>query len=185
VFDRYPGLFRFRALNREDIGAPFDFFVVPLHRKAMGEGSLRRRMAARILGAAVKQMTAAGHDGDWVVGGDFNAELATGDFGALIESMVPISAEDEGEGAMTYLKSPRSLIDHIFISPNLARTYGAKDFLIVATDSQTPAYVEKVSDHRPILVRLSLRPDEIAATSPRAALPPGLADALAPLSSPA
>jgi hypothetical protein len=181
VFNRHPGLFRFTALNRDEVGAPFDFFVVPLHLKAMGEGSLRRRMAARIIGAAIKQTTAAGNDVDWVVGGDFNAELATGDFAALMESMVPISAEDEEEGAMTYLKSPRSLIDHIFISPNLARTYGAKDFMIVATDTQTPTYVEKVSDHRPILVRLSLRPGEVADVPPVAALPPGLAEALAPL----
>jgi hypothetical protein len=98
-----------------------------------------------------------------------------------MEAMVPISAEDEAEGAMTYLKSPRSLIDHIFISPNLARTYGAKDFVIVATDTRTPAYVEKVSDHRPILVRLSLRPGEVVEPLPVAALPPGLAEALAPL----
>ena len=183
VFNRHPGLFRFKALNRDGIGEPFDFFVVPLHLKAMGEGSLRRRMAARILGAAIKQMTAAGNDADWIVGGDFNAELATGDFAALMAAMVPISAEDEAEGAMTYLKSPRSLIDHIFISPNLARTYGAKDFLVVATDTQTPAYVEKVSDHRPILVRLSLRPGAVAEPPPAAALPTGLAEALAPLSS--
>jgi endonuclease/exonuclease/phosphatase (EEP) superfamily protein YafD len=126
-------------------------------------------------------MTAAGNDADWIVGGDFNAELATGDFAALIESMVPISAQDEGEGAMTYLKSPRSLIDHLFVSPNLALTHGAKDFIMVATDTQTPAYVEKVSDHRPILVRLSLRPGEVVEPPPAAALPPGLAEALAPL----
>jgi hypothetical protein len=182
VFNRYPGLFRFKALNRDEVGPPFDFYLVPLHLKAMGEGSLRRRMAARIIGAAIERMTAAGHDADWIVGGDFNAELATGDFAALVESMVPISAEDEGEGSMTYLKSPLSLIDHIFISPNLARTYGAKDFIIVATDAQTPAYVEKISDHRPVLMRISLRPGEDAQERhAAAAMPPGLAEALAPL----
>jgi V8-like Glu-specific endopeptidase len=181
VFNRYPGLFRFKALNREGIGEPFDFFLVPLHLKAMAEGSLRRRMASRILGAAIARMTAAGHDQDWILGGDFNAELATGDFAALAPSMLPISAEDEEEGAMTYLKSPRSLIDHIFISPNLARTYGAKDFFIVAADTKTPQYIQKVSDHRPVLMRLSLKPGEDGERKNVAApaLPPGLSEALA------
>lgn len=83
---------------------------------------------------------------------------------------------------MTYLKSPLSLIDHIFISPNLARTYGAKDFIIVAADAQTPAFVEKISDHRPVLMRISLRPGEDAPERhAAAAMPPGLAEALAPL----
>jgi len=180
VFDRYPGLFRFRARNRRDIGEPFDFNIVPLHLKAMAEGATRRRMGARILGAAVAETAKQSGEADWVIGGDFNAELATQDFAALTKTMLPLSAEDEEAGAMTYLKSPRSLIDHIFISPNLAKTYGAKDYFIVAADSETPDYIKKISDHRPVLLRLGLSPRS-EAESGAAGLPTGLAEALLPL----
>jgi endonuclease/exonuclease/phosphatase family metal-dependent hydrolase len=160
VFDRYPGLFHFEAKNRAECQDPFDFYVVPLHLKAMDEGSKRRRMASKILLAAVNRMiTRHGKDADWILGGDFNAELASDDFDALTDAgLVPLSAEDEGEGAMSYIKRPKSLIDHIFLSQNLSRTYGARDYFIVAADRTFPSYVTKVSDHRPVLVRLSLRP---------------------------
>lgn len=180
VFDRYPGLFRFRALNRDKLGGGFDFNVVPLHLKAMGEGALRRRMGARILGAAVAEAIKQDGEADWVIGGDFNAELATEDFAALARTMLPLSAEDEAAGAMTYLKSPKSPIDHIFISPNLARTYGAKDFFIVAANMETPDHVKRVSDHGPVLLRLGLTPDSRAQAG-EAGLPDGLAAALQPL----
>ena len=47
VFDRYPGLFQFNVLNSKK---SLDFYLVPLHLKAMDEGSLRRGMATKILG---------------------------------------------------------------------------------------------------------------------------------------
>lgn len=37
-----------------------------------------------------------------------------------------------------------------------ARTYGADDLFVVARDRDIPAYVTKVSDQRPVLVRLCL-----------------------------
>lgn len=174
VFDRFPGLFRFKMKGRTQ--APFDFFLVPLHLKAMEEGSLRRQMASRILAAAVRKMIEAGADPDWLLLGDVNAELATGDFTALTDTrMVPLGAEDETAGAFSYLKSPRSLIDQIFLSPNLAKLYGAQDYFVVARERKDLDYVKRVSDHRPVLVRLSL------SDTPRgsvAALPAGLAEAL-------
>jgi hypothetical protein len=69
---------------------------------------------------------------------------------------VPLSADDEAGGAFSYVKRPKSLIDHIFLSKNLARTYGADDYFIVAADREIPDYVRRLSDHRPVLVRLSL-----------------------------
>ena len=154
VFDRYPALFRFSNNGGED----FDFNLVPLHLKAKGEGWKRRRMAAAILGAAIaKMIDEHGADSDWVVGGDFNAPLASDDFSKLISGgMVPLSAGDEEGGAFSYIKGPNSLIDHIFLSPNLAQTYGADDYFIVAADKDAPDYLLALSDHRPVLVRLSL-----------------------------
>lgn len=157
IFDRYPGLFYFQAKNRP-ADAPFNFYLVPLHLKAMEEGSKRRRLAAQVLAVAVKKMI-EGHeaDEDWVLGGDYNAPLATNDFQALkVQGLVPLSAADEEGLAFSYLARPKSLIDHIFLSANLSKTYGADDYFIVAADKTIPRFVKEISDHRPVLVRLSL-----------------------------
>jgi endonuclease/exonuclease/phosphatase family metal-dependent hydrolase len=171
IFDRYPGLFYFETKHAQN---GLGFHVVPLHLKAMDEGSLRRRMASKILASAVKKMVASGGDEDWVIGGDFNAEMATGEFQDLGGSLFPVSGEDEGQGAFTYLKSPRSLIDHIYLSANLRQTYGPNDFFIVARDHDIPDYVKRVSDHRPVLVRLSRG----VAAPPSSPPPASLVDAL-------
>lgn len=52
------------------------------------------------------------------------------------------------------------MIDHIFLSPNLAQTYGADDYFIVAADKDPPDYLLALSDHRPVLVRLSLNSNQ-------------------------
>lgn len=155
VFDRYPALFRFANQG----GDEFEFLLVPLHLKAKGEGWKRRRMAAAILAAAVDRMiNKYGVDRDWVIGGDYNAPLASDDFSKLITGgMVPLSAGDEEGGAFSYVKGPQSMIDHIFLSPTLAQTHGADDFFIVAHDKEIPDYLTALSDHRPVLVRLSLQ----------------------------
>ena len=181
VFDRYPGLFQFRVKNPavKNSAKSLDFFLVPLHLKAMDEGSLRRGIATKILAAAVNRMIEEGYDGDWVIGGDFNAEIGSGDFAPLDrKDFVPISAEDEGNGAITYLKGRfKSQIDHIYLSPNMARQYGPKDFYIVAADHSIPDYVSKISDHRPVLARLSLGAAPRRSGRP-APLPKGLQSAL-------
>jgi predicted extracellular nuclease len=149
-------LFRVTAKNRD---TEFDFYLVPVHLKAMGEGSKRRKMSSKILAAAVAKRIGEGSDADWIIGGDYNAELSTGDFDALIEGdMVAASAEDAEEGAFTYLKRPhKSLIDHIFLSPNLATQFGSDDFFIVAAEHPDPSsFIRGISDHRPVLIRLSL-----------------------------
>ena len=160
VFNRYPGLFHFDSISRRDSKlAPFDFNLVPVHLKAKDEGKKRRRLASKLLAAAVRKMIdERGADHDWIIGGDFNAELASKDFDLLSGTgFKALSAEDEEDGALTYLKGPRSLIDHIFLSPNMAQSYGADDFLIYAQDKTRPDYVRQISDHRPVLVRLNPR----------------------------
>lgn len=159
IFPRYPGLFNFRA-GRGAHKPPLDFFLVPLHLKAMGEGWKRRRMAAAILAFVVNKMiNDYGEDADWIVGGDYNATLASQDFASMITGgMTPLSAEDEQGGSFSYVKGPKSLIDHIFLSANLSKQYGSGDFFIVAKDKTVSGYTDKISDHRPILVRLSLNP---------------------------
>ncbi|MBA4033731.1 MAG: hypothetical protein C0480_03865 [Bradyrhizobium sp.] len=156
IFNRYPGLFKFEALGREG-RQPFDFFLVPLHLKAMAEGAKRRRLASMLLSRAVQEMIANGADADWIIGGDVNEELESGDFSALVEGgFLPMSATDEDAGAFTYLKSPKSLIDNIFLSPKVTKTVGGTDYFIVAKERSLDKYVRQVSDHRPVVLRISL-----------------------------
>ncbi len=155
IFNRYPGLFKFKILGRP-ADAEFDFNLVPLHLKAMAEGSKRRRLASLLLARAIREMSESGTETDWIVGGDVNDDLASGDFKDLTDSgFEPMSAEDEAAGAFTYLKSPKSLIDNIFLSPDVRRTGGA-NYFIVAKEKSLDKFVKQVSDHRPIVLRISL-----------------------------
>ncbi|WP_165410080.1 trypsin-like peptidase domain-containing protein [Rhizobium ruizarguesonis] len=152
IFDRYPGLFRLKTIKPLPA---YEFFVVPLHLKAMAEGTLRRRLASRILARAIEQI-AAETKLDVILGGDMNAPLASGDFTAIADASFDIlGAEDEADGAFTYVKSPKSAIDNVFLSPSMRQTVGTADFFIVAKDRTMPNYLE-ISDHRPVAVRLSL-----------------------------
>ncbi|BCH35610.1 hypothetical protein MesoLjLc_75400 [Mesorhizobium sp. L-8-10] len=172
IFDRYPGLFRF--VTRKHYGAgPITLHVVPLHLKAMSEGSLRRRMASGILRRALEALKQDGIE-DIILGGDMNATLASGDLDRLKDSgFRPMGADDEQEGAFTYLKSPfKSFIDNIFLSPNLKHTFGDDEFLVVARDREIGDFVKTVSDHRPIMIRLALRERPSAEEAADAALGP-------------
>lgn len=181
IFDRYPAWYRFTATS----GArTFELNLVPLHLKAMAEGSLRRNLAAKYLAAIVRRMIDTGEaTQDWILGGDCNAPLAQGDFEPLTGAgLVAISQDDEDGGAFSYVKGPRSLIDHIFLSPNLARTFGNGDYFIVALDRTVEQYTERLSDHRPALVRLSF--GGLGATPESARLERALPDWLAKRVSP-
>lgn len=173
IFNRYPGLFRFKLKSETK---DFDFFLVPLHLKAKGEGSLRRQLASKVLAYAVEQMIVEhGKDKDWVLLGDFNATLASKDLDPLkAANFTPLSAEDEENGAFTYLKAPyKSLIDNIFLSANMSKYADEDDFFIVARDKVVSRFVQEVSDHPPIAVRLSLA--DLPDKETEAAFPTGVA----------
>jgi endonuclease/exonuclease/phosphatase family metal-dependent hydrolase len=156
IFNRYPGLFRFK---HKGCGPPFDFFLVPLHLKAKSEGSLRRRLASKVLAFAVERMISHhGADDDWILLGDVNSTLASGEFDNLTSNgFSAMSAADEAAGAVTYIKSPyASLIDTVFLSSNLRKQADDDAFSIVAADKVIDGFTRKISDHRPIAMRLSL-----------------------------
>jgi DNA/RNA endonuclease G (NUC1)/V8-like Glu-specific endopeptidase len=156
IFDRYPALFKVTSTAAGANGPALSFYLVPLHLKAMDEGSMRRKMASKILAEAVAKKAEAGGVADFVIGGDANAPLDSGDFANLTDAeLVAASAEDAEGGAFSYIKGPRSLIDHVFVSPNLGSDVG-NNFFIVAAERTFPDYVDEISDHRPVLLRLSL-----------------------------
>ncbi|MBC8035448.1 MAG: endonuclease [Chitinophagaceae bacterium] len=166
IFDRYPGLFKVTARLRENAGVkPFDFMLIPLHLKAMAEGSKRRRFACRILAEAMKHcLEHEDFDADWVLGGDLNATIVSGDLEELTGGgLVAMSASDAEEQAFSYLKRPfRSLIDHVYLSPSLTDRTDKDGFMILARERDTTRdgnsngdYLT-ISDHRPIMIRLSI-----------------------------
>jgi hypothetical protein len=140
---------------------------------------LRRGFASRILAAAVARMVEKGVDSDWLLLGDLNAELAATNFAPLSKhGLLPLSAEDERNQSVTFLKAPqRSRVDHLYISPNLV-PHGAGGVFVPAADKTFPEYLREISDHRPVVTRLSLAK---AAPAPEAALPDSLREALTSL----
>jgi hypothetical protein len=54
IFDRYPALFKVTAKQQTE-AERFTFYLVPVHLKAMEEGSLRRKMASKILATAIQK----------------------------------------------------------------------------------------------------------------------------------
>ena len=173
VFDCHPGLFVCQSANRSGLADPFRFHLVPVQLRSSRERSARTRMASRILAAAVRQLAQDDHS-DWIFGGDFAGDVATQEFRAIVTSgLVALSAAEADAGAVTYLRASTSLIDHIFLSSNLSRTFGADDFFIVPERS-VPDYIRRLGSRSPLLVRLSL-----ADRLPQAAgLPASLVNAL-------
>lgn len=152
VFDRYPALYEITTRLKTQAAR---FNLVPIHLKAKSEGSMRRQMAARLLAEAVAELAKdPGYDTDWIIGGDANATLGSGDLDALSRAgLAALTARDSADQQITYVKAPfKSLIDHIFVSPNLVPD--DRDFAIVALDRTIDRFLD-VSDHRPILIRLS------------------------------
>lgn len=168
VFDRYPARYE---ISVEIGGTRAAANLVPVHLKARDEGSLRRRMAARLLAEAIAEVSRQeGEEGDWIIGGDFNATLDSGDLDALADAgLLPMSARDAQTGQITYVKAPyASLIDHVYVSPNLAAV-DDEDFVIVALDRSIDRFLD-VSDHRPILLRLAANPQSRGAAPPDSGL---------------
>lgn len=162
VFDRYPALYEINSKLR---GNASKFNLVPIHLKAKGEGSVRRQMASRLLAEAIAALAQdPSFDTDWIIGGDANATLASGDLDALTSAgLTALTADDAGDQQITYVKAPfKSLIDHIFVSKNLVPS--DKDFMIVALDRTIERFLD-ISDHRPILMRLTASGTPAATTA--------------------
>ena len=157
MFDHKPERFVFTLGRRADADQPFAFSLVPLSLKAVGEGSQRRRMAARIVAAAVKKTIDDEGATDWIVTGEFNAKVATEEFRERLRSEVAVlGAKDAAAGVFSYLRPPASLVSHIFVSSAVSDTFGADDFLVAARDRNLPEYVTTMTACKPMMVRLSL-----------------------------
>ena len=177
VFEHYPARFRFHALQRDGIGEPFAFNLVPLYAPALADGASRREEIAKIVSVAVAETIAQNGGEDWIVGGDFNEASFVRQMATLTDRVLPLGGEDEDGCAFAYLKGADSLIEHLFVSPNLSKHYGRRDYLVAAADADTPERVRAIAGHRPVLLRLSLAAGARRVANP-AALPAGLETAL-------
>lgn len=166
IFGRTPGLVHFKGRN--GAGEGIDFNLVPLYLDAAENEWGRRREASQVLTRAVLEMIR--HHGagqDWVLGGDFGAERASGDAEELGKARFKaMSAQDEANGALSYLKSPHSLIGQVFLSPNLSRLHGPHDGFVLLKEKSQVDYLKRFVDHCPLLLRLSARSGEALPTPP-------------------
>jgi endonuclease/exonuclease/phosphatase family metal-dependent hydrolase len=142
---------------------PFDFTV--LHLKALedSESRERRRDACEALRGLLDDRAGEGAP-DAVLVGDWNDRLTdegqANVFATFLEAPDRFSfttlplAED---GQFSFVPS-RSFIDHVLVAGSDAATLVPRDTEVVRLDETVPDYVERISDHLPILSRFGLRP---------------------------
>jgi hypothetical protein len=121
--------------------------------------SARRDWAAPAFpGAAIPRMESRhGVADDWVVGGNFNAALATDDCRELLAGAVmPVGAADSAGRAVCYLKRPQSPLDRVLLSQNLRQTYGDDEWCDVVADRPVPSSCHDLGGSCPLFVRLSI-----------------------------
>lgn len=141
----------------DDPSRVFTFAVVHLKAQLDQESVDRRRTACVALDQWISEQQAAGLADEVVVAGDFNDELtdppAWNVFGPLLQSVdgrfLTLSLEQGGEH--TYLPFT-SFIDHVLVRG--ATLPLASSAEVLHLDEQDPSYVARVSDHRPVLVKL-------------------------------
>lgn len=164
-FDRYPGLYRFKTLKPL---LPYRFYAVPLYFKPMKRGQ-SRQIAARILALGIEDLTAA-EPLDVILGGGMIAPLAAKDFRLTETTGISVfGAIDEREGSFSYVRSPKSPIESVFLPPSMRRAVKSPDFFVISRDRVMPNYRD-ISSHDPIAVRLSFPFDETGQVVDAAAL---------------
>ncbi len=179
VLDRHAGLIGERIQGRlvfprepliaeVHVGdARFVMIVVHLKSKAGSNKPLserRRRRAAEILTMIVDDIrTDTGLP--VVIGGDFNEALDTDVLSSLTDAPghMTLTADDHEDGAITLL-NPRfaSLIDHVIVAGDLQLgDIEDDDLAIVRFDRSISDFVDTLSDHTPLVMRVVMRDEAV------------------------
>jgi len=163
AFPRPP--LRVEVTFRSDEGEEFDFSLVSVHLKAMGDedSQYRRRLACEKLELWIQEeLQRSGADHDIVIAGDWNDQITDAAeanvFAPLLGKPAQyrfLTAELEGTGAFSYIPY-RSLIDHVMVTSDALAEYGDGVTNVLPLDEVDPYYRHKVSDHRPVMSRFQV-----------------------------
>ena len=156
-------------------GGDTEFLMVVVHLKAFGDelSRERRRLAANILASIIEDLR--GKEGlPVILGGDFNQELDGSVLSDLTDSpdLFTLTADDARGDVISYVGDRyQSLIDHIIVSKDASLgQISNDDAAIIRLDRSVAGYVNDVSDHVPLVMRLTYREQpvvtDLATSSP-------------------
>jgi hypothetical protein len=137
----------------------FDFTFIVLHLKAYAdpESEARRRSACQKLKNYIDGKLGSSPDKDYIVVGDWNDELTDPPPDNVFQVFLDDTADyrfltlDLPSGDYTYIGgSFRSNIDQILITANAESEYDSGTTSVIKIDQYFNAYVNEVSDHRPV-----------------------------------
>ncbi|HUS65752.1 MAG TPA: endonuclease/exonuclease/phosphatase family protein [Kofleriaceae bacterium] len=162
AFPRAP-VFAHLAVDAGD-GTELPLLFAVVHLKAMEDAAshTRRREAVRLLRQALDERAAAGERAAVAVG-DWNDRLTdTGDgnvFGAFQsdDAYAFLTAPLAAAGDVSYIPL-QTLIDHVLLSAAGRETFVPRSTEVRHLDETIEGYTEVVSDHRPVVSELGLRP---------------------------
>ncbi|AQR93670.1 endonuclease [Clostridium saccharoperbutylacetonicum] len=138
-----------------------EFLMIVVHLKAFGdaESKNRRRLAANIISTIIEDLQNEQEfkDISIIIGGDFNQQLNEDVIDSLTKSpfLTTLTTDDESDGFISYIKNRKSLIDHIIVSNDIKLGgISNDDAAIVRLDKSMSNYVNTISDHVPLVMRL-------------------------------
>lgn len=137
-----------------------DFQIGVVHLKAQldAESRARRRAACERLEEWVHQVQSTGQDDEVVIVGDFNDRLTQPPqynvFGPLLDATDGgfLTLGPEQAGDYTFIPFT-SFIDHVHVRGDAL--FGTSSAQVVELDETIDNYVSSISDHRPVVARLS------------------------------
>lgn len=172
AFPRRPLIARIKVKPRHQHS--IEFILIVVHLKAFGdaESQARRRLAAEVLEEIIRDIRATDNL-PVVLGGDLNETLHTDVLSALTESpdLLTLTSDDADENALSYVgANHRSLIDHFIVSDDVRLgPIAGDDAAIVRLDKSVSDFVQDISDHVPLVIRMIGResPTEVAMSEAR------------------
>jgi len=143
----------------------FDFFLIVMHLKALGDETSqeRRRLAVLMLKDYLDDLVPYLPDQDWLVVGDWNDELtdpeADNVFWPLLQDpenynflTLPLAGNPYWASYPYY----NSLIDHLMATTDALGEYGENgETITLRLDDEYSRYSSVISDHRPVMAKFT------------------------------
>ncbi|WP_170972623.1 endonuclease [Bacillus mycoides] len=151
----------FAKCTIKEEGKDTEFLMIVVHLKAMRDrvSIQRRKLASKVISVIIENLQ---QDEEFknlpiILGGDLNDDVPSDSLQDLLNSpaLLNLTLDDASAGHLSYLKSPYSLIDHIFISKDMkVGTIQNDDAAIVRLDRSISDFVQDISDHAPLVMRI-------------------------------